>query len=283
MRNERVIDGLLRTFGAAVYVFLFAPIVVVIVFSFNSGRHVAELTGLSFRWYVEAWTNPFVVDAFWTSVSIAITAASISTLIGTAAALSMPSAPRLVRRTFDTFVSVAIVVPGIVLGISMLIFVVSLTSWLNAWIAYLAPASDVRLGLGFLSVVAAHSVFGTAIVAVLVRTRLLSLDAGVLEASSDLYATPVRTLAMVTLPMLRPAIIAGFLLAFTFSFDDFIVAFFTRGQAQTLPIFLFASIRRGVTPVVNATASSLLAMTLALLVTAALVLRRRESSRMAAR
>lgn len=273
------IDRSLRAYGFLTYAFLFLPIVVVVVFSFNAGRHVAELTGLSLQWYVTAWTDPFVVRAFWTSISIAVTSAMISTVLGTASAIAMPATPRPVRRSFEGLVNAAIVVPGIVLGLSLLIFVVSATNWANDWLAYLLPASDIRLGLGFYSVVAGHSVFGTAIVHVLVRTRLAALDISLTEASGDLYATPTRTLTQVTLPLLGPAILAGFLLAFTFSFDDFIIAFFTRGQAQTLPIYLFASIRRGVSPVINATASSLLAFSITLLVTASLVYRRRSSQR----
>ncbi|MBW3618819.1 MAG: ABC transporter permease [Actinobacteria bacterium] len=272
-------DRLLRGYGAAVYLFLFVPIAVVVVFSFNAGEHVAELTGFSLRWYVEAWTNPFIVEAFRTSITVALTSATISMFLGTAAALAMPSAPRRLRRTFDVMVNTALVVPGIVLGISLLIFIVTATNWLNSWIAYLVPSSDLRLGLGFASLVAAHSVFGTALVTILVRTRLASMDLRVIEASADLYAPPLRTVCTVTLPLLAPAIFAGFLLAFTFSFDDFIIAFFTRGRAETLPIYLFASIRRGVSPVVNATASSLLAMTVTCLAVAAVVFWRRGSNR----
>lgn len=277
LSRTRWIDRGLRTYGMAVYAFLFLPILVVVVFSFNSGRHVAELTGFSFQWYVTAWTDPFVVRAFRTSISIALTAGLISTLLGTAAAIAMPSLPRWLRRAFNTMMNFAIVVPGIVLGLSLLIFVVSATGWLNDWVGYLFPRSDFRLGLGFFSVVAGHSVFGSAIVAILVRTRLASLDPQVIEASADLYAPPVRTLFTVTIPLLAPAILAGFLLAFTFSFDDFIIAFFTRGQEQTLPIYLFASIRRGVSPVINATASTLLAFSVTMLVVASLVNRRRAN------
>jgi len=277
--HTRWIDRGLKAYGWAVYAFLFLPILVVVVFSFNSGRHVAELTGFSFQWYVTAWTDPFVVRAFRTSISIALTAGLISTVLGTGAAIAMPSLPRVVRRSFDTMMNFAIVVPGIVLGLSLLIFVVSATGWLNDWITYLFPDTGFSLGLGFHSVVAGHAVFGSAIVAILVRTRLASLDPEVIEASSDLYAPPVRTLFTVTLPLLAPAILAGFLLAFTFSFDDFIIAFFTRGQAQTLPIYLFASIRRGVSPVINATASTLLAFSVTMLIVASLVNRRRSQQR----
>lgn len=275
--TSRWIDRALRAYGISAFAFLFLPILVVVIFSFNSGRHVAELTGLSFRWYVTAWTDPFVLRAFRTSMAIALFAGAISTVLGTGAAIAMPRMPRWVRRPFEFLVSGAIVVPGIVLGLSLLIFIVSVTGWLNDWIQYLLPSSGVRLGLGFYSVVAGHSVFGTAIVNVLVRTRLSTLDASVIEASGDLYAPPLRTLFQVTLPLLAPAILAGFLLAFTFSFDDFIVAFFTRGQAQTLPIYLFASIRRGVSPVINATASTLLAFSITLLGVASVIYRRHVS------
>lgn len=274
---SRWIDRALRAYGILAYGFLFLPILVVVVFSFNAGRHVAELTGFSFQWYVTAWTDPFVVRAFRTSITVAATAAVISTVLGTSTAIGIPSAPSWVRRSFNMLANAAIVVPGIVLGLSLLIFVATVTTWLNDWIAYLVPSFKTELGLGAYSVVAGHSVFGTAIVNVLVRTRLASLDASLTEASGDLYAPPTRTLLQVTLPLLAPAILAGFLLAFTFSFDDFIIALFTRGQAQTLPIFLFASIRRGVSPVINATASTLLAFSVTLLGLASFVYQRRSA------
>ncbi|HSK89911.1 MAG TPA: ABC transporter permease [Euzebyales bacterium] len=269
-------DRFLGGYALAVYAFLFAPILVVVVFSFNAGRHVAELTGLSLRWYEEAWTNQFVLRAFRTSLGIATVSATIATVLGTSSALAMQAVGRRTRAVYQQLSAVAIVVPGIVIGISTLIFFVMFFDWANAWFAYLWPtATPPRLGLGAHTVIGAHSLFTMAIVNVLVRTRLAGMDRSLVEASEDLYATPVRTLFQVTLPQLQPAIIAGFLLAFTFSFDDFIVAFFTRGQAQTLPIFLFASIRRGVTPVVNAVASVLLVVTVSLLSTAWYVLERR--------
>ena len=274
---SRWIDPGLRWASILTYVFLFLPIVVVVVFSFNAGRHVTELTGFSFRWYVTAWTDPFVLRAFRTSLEIAVMSGLISTVLGTGTAIAIPSAPRWVRRVFQVLVNAAIVGPGIVLGLSLLIFVVAATTWLNNWIAYLVPGSDVHLGLGFYSVVAGHAVFGSALVNVLVRTRLASLDPSLMEASSDLYAPPMRTLFRVTLPLLAPAILAGVLLAFTFSFDDFIVAFFTRGQSVTVPIYLFSSIRRGVSPVINALASTLLAITISLLGVVSLVYRRWSS------
>ncbi len=274
------IDRAIRAYGILVYAFLFLTIIVVVVFSFNAGRYVVEMTGFSFQWYVTAWTNPFIVRAFRTSIAIAAISTIVSAVLGTTTAIAVSSASRWVRRSFDVLVNGAIVVPAIVLGLSLLIFVVTAARWLNNWMVYLVPASNFRFGLGFYSVVAGHSVFGIAIVFLLVRTRWASLDANLAEASGDLYAPPIRTFFRVMLPLLAPAIVAGSLLAFTFSFDDFIIAFFTRGQETTIPIFLFASIRRGVTPVVNAIASTLLAVSLTLLGVAMLVYQRRSAHQM---
>ncbi len=276
MTLQRWIDRGLRWWTLAVYVFLFLPIVVVIVFSFNEGRHVAQITGFSLRWYEEAWTDQFVVRALRTSLTIALVSAVIATIVGTLSALAMNGARPLVRMTFEMLVYIAIIVPGIVIGISTLIFAVTAFDLVNPVLASLLPGDPPELTLGLGTVIAAHAMFTSAIVNVLVRTRMAGMDRTLIEASSDLYASPWRTFRQVTIPQLRPAIVAGFLLAFTFSFDDFIVAFFTTGQDQTLPIFLFASIRRGVTPVVNAIATVLLTVTISSLVLAWLVAGRRR-------
>jgi spermidine/putrescine transport system permease protein len=273
---QRWIDRGLRWWTLGVYVFLFLPIAVVIVFSFNEGRHVAQITGFSLRWYEEAWTDQFVVRALRTSLTIAFTSALIATVIGTLSAIAMNGARPAVRFTFEILVYIAIIVPGIVIGISTLIFAVTAFDLVNPIIASLIPGDPPQLTLGLGTVIAAHAMFTSAIVNVLVRTRMAGMDRTLIEASSDLYASPWRTFRQVTIPQLRPAIIAGFLLAFTFSFDDFIVAFFTTGQDQTLPIFLFSSIRKGVTPVVNAIATVLLTVTISSLVVAWLVAGRRR-------
>ncbi|MEZ4597900.1 MAG: ABC transporter permease [Chloroflexota bacterium] len=217
-----------------------------------------------------------MVRALRTSLTIALVSATIATIIGTLSAIAMNGARPAVRFTFEILVYIAIVVPGIVIGISTLIFAVTAFDLVNPIIASLLPGDPPQLTLGLGTVIAAHAMFTSAIVNVLVRTRMAGMDRTLIEASSDLYASPWRTFRQVTIPQLRPAIIAGFLLAFTFSFDDFIVAFFTTGQDQTLPIFLFASIRKGVTPVVNAIATVLLTVTISSLVVAWLVAGRRR-------
>lgn len=268
----------LNVYTVLVYVFLFAPIAVVVVFSFNAGRHASEFLGFSPQWYETAWTNPFVLKALGNSLFVAATTAVVATVGGTLSALAMPALGPRARTVFEQLTYIAIIVPGIVIGIATLIFLVTAFDWLNPWLAFLGGGDAAALGLGAHSIIAAHSLFTMAMVNVIVRTRMRGMDRTLVEASDDLYATPYRTFVEITLPQLLPAIVAGGLLAFTFSFDDFIVAFFTSGQDQTLPIYLFSSIRRGVTPEVNAIASVLLAVTLSMMVLAGLLLRGRGRS-----
>lgn len=273
-RVEWLIDRGLRSYALLAYLFLFLPIVIVVIFSFNSGRHAAELIGFSTQWYEAAWNNTFVRKALVNSLTIAAATMVLATTFGTASALAMASARPRVRIAFEQLTYVAIIVPGIVIGIAALLFLVTIFGWLNPWFAYLFPGSAPRLGLGAHSVVAMHTLFTMALVNLLVRTRLRGMDRSLVEASEDLYATPWRTFRQVILPQILPAVIAGALLSFTFSFDDFIVAFFTAGQDQTLPIYLFASIRRGVTPEANAIATALLATTVTAMLGTAWYLRR---------
>jgi spermidine/putrescine transport system permease protein len=270
-------------YTALVYAFLFLPILIVVVYSFNAGRHVTELLGFSTQWYAKAWSNRFLIDALGTSLTIATTTAVLATVLGTASALAMDRLPPRIRWAFELLTYVAIIVPGIVIGIATLIFLVTAFDWLNPWLAYFTAGTGPQMGLGTASVVAAHTLFTMAIVNVLVRTRMRGMDRTLIEASEDLFATPWRTFWQVTFPMLLPAIVSGALLAFTFSFDDFIIAFFTSGQDQTVPIYLFASIRRGVSPEVNAIATVLLTVTILAMVLAGLVYRRgqRRSGRAA--
>lgn len=273
-RTEWLTDRFLRGYAVLAYLFLFLPIVVVIVFSFNAGRHAAELIGLSTRWYETAWSNVFVIKALGNSLTIAAATAVLATLLGTTSALALSSMRGRVRTIFEQLTYVAIIVPGIVIGIAALLFLVSVFGWLNPWLAFGLGAGAPRLGLGAHSVVVMHTLFTMALVNVIVRTRLRGMDRSLIEASGDLYATPWRTFRQVTFPQLLPAIVAGGLLSFTFSFDDFIVAFFTAGQDQTLPIYLFASIRRGVTPEANAIATVLLAITVGSMLVIGLLIRR---------
>jgi spermidine/putrescine transport system permease protein len=192
------------------------------------------------------------------------------------AALALQSVKGRLRVAFDALIYIAVMVPGIVIGIATLIALVTVFDWLNPILAALWPMADAapQLALGYGSLIAAHGLFSMALVIIIVRARVSGMDRSLIEASADLGATPWGTFRQVTLPQIFPGILAGFLLAFTFSFDDFIIAFFVAGSQTTLPIYVFSSIRRGVTPEINAIGSMVLAVSLILLITAQSILQR---------
>ncbi len=266
----------MRIYALAVYLFLYVPIGVIAVFSFNAGRYAAQMQGFSTQWYGKALSNPFVMEAFQTSAIVAAASAVLATVAGTMAALALQGVTGKPRLIFDALLYIAVMVPGIVIGISTLIALVSLFDWLNPVIALVWPQADTapRLQLGVGSLVAAHGLFAMALVVIIVRARVAGMDRSLIEASADLGATPFGTFRQVTLPQIFPAILAGFLLSFTFSFDDFIIAFFVAGSETTLPIYVFSSIRRGVTPEINAIGTMVLAVSLVLLIIAQTILQR---------
>jgi len=273
----------MRIYAIAVYVFLYAPIALIVLFSFNAGRHASDFRGFLVQWYGKAASNPFMIDALTTSLIVAGTTACLATVLGTTAALALQRVQGLIRLLFDALIFIAIMVPGIVIGIATLIALVTVFDLLNPALAAVWPAllgEAPRLNLGYASVIAAHTLFTMSLVIVIVRARIEGMDRALIEASGDLYATPWGTFRQVTLPLILPAVIAGFLLSFTFSFDDFIIAFFVAGSETTLPIYVFSSIRRGVTPEINAIGTGMLAMSLTMLFTAQWMFRRqaRQSS-----
>jgi len=261
----------MHTYAAAVYVFLYGPIALIVLFSFNAGRHASDFTCCSASWYGRAFNNPFIMEALANSLIIALVTAVLATLMGTMAALALQRVRGALRVLFDGLTYTAIIIPGIVIGIATLVALVTVFNVLNPlldaiWPAALGTAPRLNLGIG--TVIAAHTLFTMALVIVIVRTRIQGMDRTLIEASSDLYATPWGTFSQVTLPQIFPAVMSGFLLSFTFSFDDFVIAFFVAGADTTLPIYVFSSIRRGVTPEINAIASVVLVISLTLLFTA---------------
>ena len=267
----RWVDRVLRTHAALVYLFLYVPIGLVVLFSFNSGDLAGDLRGLSLRWYAHALDDRFAMAALRNSVVVATWTAILATSLGTIAALALQRTSRAVRAVFYAITYVAIIIPGIVIGIATLIFFVNMFGWLNPWLdlvwTSLGLSAPPTIGTGLHTIVGAHVLFTMAIVMILVRARLEGMDRALTEASFDLFATPLRTFAQVTLPQLWPAIVTGALLAFTFSFDDFVIASFVAGPGQpTLPMYVFASIRRGITPEINAIASMVLGVTVTALV-----------------
>lgn len=261
----------MRLYALAVYLFLYLPIGIIALFSFSAGRSAAQMQGFSLQWYGKALTNPFVIDALQTSASVAFVSATLASVFGTMAALALSGMKGRLRALFDAMVYIAIMIPGIVIGIATLIALVTVFDSVNPW---LEPLTGLRLSMGFASLTAAHVLFTMSLVIVLLRARIDSLDRSLIEAAGDLGAGPLATFWQVTLPLLAPAILAGFLLSFTFSFDDFIIAFFVAGSETTLPIYIFSSIRRGVTPEINAIGTMVLAASLLMLILAQVMLRR---------
>jgi spermidine/putrescine transport system permease protein len=265
----------MRLYAILIYVFLYAPIAFIVGGSFNAGKQAMVWQGFSLDWYVKAFSNPLITEALTTSLTIALVNAVLSAIIGTLAALGLERVKGWLRAGFDSLIYIAIMVPGIVIGISTLIAFATLFDAVNPW---LGPAWNIRLEMGAWSVIAAHVLFNTAVVALLVRARLQGMDRSLVEASEDLYATPLGTFRQVVLPLLAPSILAGFLLAFTFSFEDFIIAYFVAGPDVTLPIYVFSSIRRGITPEINAVGSVVLFTSFALLIVAQLILQRGQKT-----
>ena len=269
----------MRLYAAAVYLFLYAPIALIVLFSFNAGRHAASFDCCSTSWYARTFDNTFLLEALVNSLMIAGTTAVLATLMGTMASLALQRVRGALRVLFDALTYTAIIIPGIVIGIATLVALVTAFNVVNPVIAELWPgdaASAPSLKLGYGSVIAAHTLFTMALVIVIVRARIQGMDRSLIEASADLYATPWATFRQVTLPQIFPAVMSGFLLSFTFSFDDFIIAFFVAGSKTTLPIYVFSSIRRGITPETNVIATTVLAASLTLLITAQFLLRKRD-------
>ncbi len=261
----------MRLYAVLIYIFLYAPIALIAGFSFNSGKYAMDWQGFSLEWYGKAFSNPLITEALVTSLTIALMTAFISAAFGTMAALGLERTSGWVRVTFDALIYIAIMVPGIVIGISTLIAFVTLFDLINP---FFIAAWNWKIEMGVWTVIAAHVLFNIAVVALLIRARLQGMDRSLVEASEDLYATPWGTFRQVVLPLLAPSILAGFLLAFTFSFEDFIIAFFVAGPNVTLPIYVFSSIRRGVTPEINAVGTVMLLSTFALLIVAQVILQR---------
>lgn len=269
----------MRWYAGAIYVFLYLPIALIVIFSFNAGRYAMDWQGFSIEWYFKAFANPFAMKALRTSLVVALWTAVLATIIGTLAALGLERVRGWLRQAFDALIYIAIMVPGVVIGIATLIAFVTVFDLVNPALAALVGDAAPRLAMGLPTVIGAHVLFNLAVVILIVRSRLAGLDRTLIEASEDLYATPLGTFRQVVLPLLAPAILASFLLSFTFSFEDFIIAFFVAGPDSTLPIYIFSSIRRGITPEVNAIGTVVLVVSLTLLIAAQFLLRERGGAR----
>jgi spermidine/putrescine transport system permease protein len=243
-----------------VYAFLYIPLVIVVIFSFNDSKLNAEWVGFTTAWYLKLFTDEDMLRAALNSLSIACVAAAIATVLGTMAGLSMH---RFKPRLLPFLVFTPVAMPEILLGVSLLIF------FLNT-VSPALGALGVDFGLGLTTVVIAHVTFCIGFVAIIVRARLAGMDESIFEAARDLGATPWQTFRLVTLPLIMPGVIAGALMAFTLSIDDFVITFFTSGVGtKTLPLEIYTMIKVAVTPEVNAVSALLMALTLGMIMIAA--------------
>ncbi|MEM7433183.1 MAG: ABC transporter permease subunit [Pseudomonadota bacterium] len=250
------------------YAFLYIPLVSVIVYSFNDSRLANVWGGFSTRWYVELFRNDEVLDATLLSLKIAATSATLATLFGTIAGLMLTRFGRFRGRTlFTGMITSPLVMPEVITGLSLLLLFVTLQQWIG-W-----PAQR-----GFSTITIAHTTFAMAYVAVIVRSRLAAMDASLEEAAMDLGCRPMRVLIDITLPLIAPAMLAGWLLAFTLSLDDLVIASFVSGPgSNTLPMYIFSKVRLGVTPDINALASLFILIVTVSLVAAWFLTRKRTA------
>jgi spermidine/putrescine transport system permease protein len=245
----KISDRALLLFAAMVYVFLYAPIVVVVFFSFNSAKSTQNWAGFSTRWYGELLRDETVLDAFYNSLVVGVTATAISTVIGTFTALALSRHVFRGKTFADSAIYAATVMPEIVVGVSLLVFFVA-----------------AKIGLGITTIVIAHVAFTISFVTIVVRARLAGMDRSIEEAAQDLGANPVTTFMRVTLPLILPGVMAGALLAFTLSFDDFVITFFVAGVgSSTLPLKIYSMIKFGITPVINALSTVVVLTTLVII------------------
>ena len=246
------------------FLFLYLPILVLVVFSFNDSRVAARWQGFTFKWYFALAQNEQVLGAFWNSVVVAVISTVIATIIGTMTAIAMERFRFSFRRMYDGILYLPVIIPDIVMGVSLLAFFALLLGSINS-IFGLEGDRAWRTGLG--TVIIAHVAFNISFVAIVVRTSLKDFDKSLEEAAQDLGADEWTTFRRITLPLIMPGILGGALLAFTLSLDDFVITFFTTGPGgTTLPIDVFGRIKRSISPEINAISTFMLLISILLII-----------------
>ncbi|CAD7041642.1 MULTISPECIES: ABC transporter permease [Pseudorhizobium] len=241
MKSSRF-DPIILTLGFA---FLYIPIIILVIYSFNASRLVTVWGGFSLQWYAAMWSNQGLMDAAWVTARVGVLSATLGTVLGTLAALALVRFSRFPGRTaFSGMIYAPLVMPEVITGLSLLLLFVAL-----------------NVDRGFWTVTIAHTTFTMCYVAIVVQSRLLTFDRSLEEAALDLGCPPVKTFFKVTLPLIMPAVVAGWMLAFTLSLDDLVIASFTTGPgATTLPIKIYSQVRLGVTPEINAICTILIGL-----------------------
>ena len=249
----RLGNWVLGTNAALVFGFLYLPVIILIIFSFNNTRSVAVFTGFSTEWYLSLAQNAELLDAARNSLLVGLITTVVATLIGTLTAIAMDRYRFKLRTTFDANLYLPIVIPEIVMGISLLLF------YNQALFPFLQDVFGMRVTTGLHTITISHIAFDIPFVYIIVRARLADFDRTLEEAAADLGADEWQTFNRVTLPLLMPGIIGGALMAFTLSLDDYLITVFTKGiREQTMPIYIYSLVRRGVTPEINALSTALL-------------------------
>jgi putrescine transport system permease protein len=251
------------------FLFLYAPILSLVIYSFNESKLVTVWSGFSTKWYGELLRDPQILGAAWISLKIAFVSASLALVFGTLAALVLVRFGRFrLRELLNGMIAAPLVMPEVITGLSLLLLFVSMESFLG-W-----PA-----GRGMTTIIIAHTTFCMAFVTVVVQSRLADMDESIEEAAADLGAHPVRVFFDITLPTIAPALVAGWLLAFTLSLDDLVIASFVSGPgASTLPMVIFSKVRLGVSPDINALATIMIGLVGIGIFIATVVLMRQENS-----
>jgi ABC-type spermidine/putrescine transport system permease subunit II len=248
--HARLVKGLLGTWAVLVYVFLFAPIVLLVLFSFNANKYgTFPFTGWTLDWYSQVFGDYQIKDALTTSIKVALEVTLISTVVGTAAAFPLVRSRLPFRSGITIAMTLPIMIPGLLIGVSLLVL---MTSFFH-------------IQLSVQTAVIGQAVYTTPFVLLLVAARLQGFDMSLERAASDLGANTFNRLRYVVLPLILPAVFAGALFAFTLSLDEFIITLFLIGAQNTLPIYIYTQVKFGITPEVNAVASLLLAASLMLI------------------
>jgi spermidine/putrescine transport system permease protein len=267
---DSLIAPLLTLNALLAYTFLYLPIVVLVLFSFSSSRYASIWEGFSLAWYAKLFRNPDISQALLNSLLIAAATALIATVLGTLAAMGLQrAADRRRAALYDAGLTLPILMPDIVQGISLLLLFVLVFNGVER-------TFDWRPTLGRTTVIIAHAAFAISYVAVVVRARLRGMDKRLEEAAMDLGANEWQVFQHITLPLIWPGVLSGGLLAFTLSLDEFVITFFTSGPgATTLPIQVWSMVKRGVTPEINALSTLMLMASIALVTLSVMLQRRR--------
>ncbi len=266
-RRRSLTERLLSANAWLVFLFFYAPIAILILFSFNDSRFVSQWAGFSLQWYAKLLQNEAVGLALRNSLIVAGASTVISTILGTLAALAMERYNFRGKTTMDSVLYLPIIIPDIAMAVMLLLFFVQAFRWLGL--------IGINFSLGLGTIIAAHVAFNISFVAVVVRARLAGFDRDLEEAAQDLYANEWRTFRYVTLPLISPGILGGALLAFTLSLDDFVVTFFTSGTGSTtLPLRIYSMVKVGITPEINALSTLMLAASMVLVLLSLAIQRR---------